>query len=59
MSDDADLNPQQSVADAMAEVGVMENPRNNNRAAQVVADLEATDESGDLVRQRFLQFLND
>ncbi|GKY98716.1 hypothetical protein MPSEU_000827900 [Mayamaea pseudoterrestris] len=56
--------PQQHVADAMAEVGLYDDAdpsttRNNRRQPQVVPDMEATDESGELVRQRFLQFLSD
>ena len=53
--------PQQDVAEAMAEVGVMDGPETTRggRQPQVVPDQEATDDSGELVRQRFLQFLSD
>lgn len=58
-------NDSEDVAAAMAEVSVLPGGGGgrvggSHRAQpQVVPDLEATDENGELVRQRFLQFLND
>jgi hypothetical protein len=51
------------MAEAMAEVAVMEGAGRGRRGGaqqqQVLPHVEATDESGELVRQRFVQFLGE
>jgi len=64
----AAATPDNEAAQAAAEVAAMENPRRTDRAGEEavmgaaaaedgVAGFEVTDESGELVKQRFLQFL--
>ena len=69
----ANAIPQDEVAQAMAEVAAMEGATNARRADRAgeealmgaaatedgFAGFEVTDESGELVMQRFLQFLGD